>query len=163
MASKFRKTWGTQTEIGRHFNLSAIAVGKLLTSSGLRDATTKQPTDTALGEGFATSTPLRDGTPFFMWNRVKIGELLRASGAEKATPTEEGVTRVYSEMRRYLTKQWEDDKMERLAWQASDNVFDDTLDEIDKKIRSEVRKIVIARLVSEKIVEDGFFSLSPGR
>ncbi len=157
MASKFRKTWGTQTEIGRHFNLSAIAVGKLLTSSGLRNAETREPTEKALGEGFATSTPLKNGTPFFMWNREKIGMLLRAEGIETATPIEEATARVLSEMRRYLTMRFENDKMERLAWQASGNVFEDVLGEVDKRIRAEVRNIVIAKLVSEKIIEDGFF------
>jgi hypothetical protein len=31
------------------------------------------------------------------------------------------------------------------------------LGEVDKKIRAEVRNIVIAKLVSEKIIEYGFF------
>jgi hypothetical protein len=113
MGGKFRKTWGTQTEIGRHFNLSAIAVGKLLTSSGLRNAETREPTEKALREGFATSTPLKNGTPFFMWNREKIGGLLRAEGIDTATPIEEATARVHSEMRRFLAMQFED---EGLAW-----------------------------------------------
>ena len=78
----FASTWVNQTNLGKHFGMSAIAAGKKLTELGLRGPD-KQPTERALAEGFCRSTPLKDGTPFFMWNKKKVSELLRSSGLQQ--------------------------------------------------------------------------------
>jgi len=62
--------------------MSAIAIGKKLTESGLKGPD-KQPTQRALSEGFCRATQLKDGTPFFMWNKKKVAELLRSSGLQQ--------------------------------------------------------------------------------
>ncbi len=36
------------------------------------------PTTLALGNGYCTPTPLKDGTPFFMWNKQQVEELMQA-------------------------------------------------------------------------------------
>lgn len=74
--NKFTQKWASQTDIGRPYGLSGIAVGKVLIEAGLRDAVTKQPTSQALAEGWAIATPLQDGTPHFMWSRTKVAGLL---------------------------------------------------------------------------------------
>ena len=63
---KFDQIWSNQTDLGKRFGLSAIAVGKLLVEEGLKDQKTKLATEKALNEGYAKSTPLKDGTPYFM-------------------------------------------------------------------------------------------------
>jgi hypothetical protein len=76
---KFNQVWSNQTNLGKRYGLSAIAVGKILTTKGLRDPTTKQPTDDALIRGYAKATPLKDGTPYFMWNVAKVRPLIEQS------------------------------------------------------------------------------------
>ena len=80
--SSFANTWVNQTNLGKHFGMSAVAVGKKLTELGLKGPD-KQPTERALSEGFCRSTPLKDGTPFFLWHKGKVAELLRASGLQQ--------------------------------------------------------------------------------
>ena len=63
---KFDQIWSNQTDLGKRFGLSAIAVGKLLVEEGLKDQKTKSATKKAQNEGYAKSTPLKDGTPYFM-------------------------------------------------------------------------------------------------
>ncbi len=85
--SSFANTWVNQTNLGKHFGMSAIAVGKKLAELGLKGAD-KQPTELALSEGFCRSTPLKDGTPFFLWNKKKVAELLRSSGLQQLSSAE---------------------------------------------------------------------------
>src|ERR1035437_2349724 len=73
---KFADIWASQGRIGAHYGLSAIAVGKELQKAGLKDPQTKQATQKAIDEGYAKSTPLRDGTPYSMWNKQKIQSVL---------------------------------------------------------------------------------------
>ena len=73
---QFAQRWESQTAIGERFGLSGIAVGKVLIAEGLKDAKTKEAAQKALDEGYARATPLRDGTPFFLWRRWKVTQLL---------------------------------------------------------------------------------------
>lgn len=61
---KFSDIWINQTNLGKQFNLSAVAIGKKLKEMGLREAS-GAPSTKALEEGYCKSTPLKDGTPFF--------------------------------------------------------------------------------------------------
>ena len=74
--SKFKQTWKNQKEIGLVYGKSAIAVGKGLIELGLKDSSTKRPTQKALSEEIAKSTPLKDGTPFFLWHKAKTCQQL---------------------------------------------------------------------------------------
>lgn len=73
---KFNQIWSNQTNLGKRFGLSAIAVGKIFTETGLKDPKTKLATKKALDEGYAKDTPLKDGTPYFMWNIEKVRPLI---------------------------------------------------------------------------------------
>ena len=73
---KFNQMWSNQTNFGKKFGLSAIAVGKLLIEAGLKDPITKQATEKAISEGYAKSTPLKDGTPYFMWSIEEVRPLI---------------------------------------------------------------------------------------
>lgn len=74
--NKFKATWKNQKEIGIIYGKSAIAVGKALIELGLKDSSTKKPTDTALSQEIAKSTPLKDGTAFYLWHKTKTCEKL---------------------------------------------------------------------------------------
>ena len=81
--TKFSDIWVNQTTLGKQFGLSAIAMGKQLKELGLRSNETGTPTQEAIDNGFCKSTPLKDGTPFFMWNKAKVAELMPAKGHQK--------------------------------------------------------------------------------
>ena len=81
--TKFSDIWVNQTTLGKQFGLSAIAMGKKLKELGLRSNETGTPTQEAIENGFCKSTPLKDGTPFFMWNKAKVAELMQVQGDEK--------------------------------------------------------------------------------
>jgi len=74
--NKFKSTWKNQKEIGLIYGKSAIAVGKVLVELGLKDSSTKNPTQKALSEEIAKSTPLKDGTAFYLWHKAKTCEEL---------------------------------------------------------------------------------------
>ncbi len=79
---KFTDVWANQTKLGKQFGWSSIAMGKKLKELKLRGEN-GNPTEQALSEGYCTSTPLKDGTPFFMWNSQKIEELMRERGYQR--------------------------------------------------------------------------------
>jgi hypothetical protein len=61
--------------------------GQKLKELGLRGED-GNPTTLALGNGYCTPTPLKDGTPFFMWNRQQVEELMQAHGYHRLDPRE---------------------------------------------------------------------------
>jgi len=78
---KFSSTWVTQTQLGEHFSMTAREIGQKLVELGLRiynkDQRQYVPTQQALAEGLCTSTPLKNGTPFYMWHKGKVSKLLQ--------------------------------------------------------------------------------------
>ena len=78
---KFSDTWATLTQLGSMFNLSAKEIGQKLNELELRTYSINQhkyiPTQDAINNGFCTSTPLKHGIPFYMWQREKISLLLQ--------------------------------------------------------------------------------------
>ncbi len=73
---KFTSTWASVTVIGKRFGISGFKVNKLLEDQGLRDPDAKVPTPSALRDGMAIATPLKDGTPHFMWCSEKVFGML---------------------------------------------------------------------------------------
>ena len=84
---KFTDVWANQTDLGKQFGLSAVAMGKKLKELGLRGEDSN-PTTLALGTGYCIPTPLKDGTPFYMWNRQQVEELMQAHGYQRLDPQE---------------------------------------------------------------------------
>lgn len=84
---KFSDVWVNQTTLGKHFGLSAVAIGKKLKEFGLRSEDGK-PTEQALSGEVCKSTPLKDGTLFYMWNKQKVFCLMQDAGLEKLDPKE---------------------------------------------------------------------------
>lgn len=142
---KFNKIWANQTEIGRQYGLSSIAVGKLLMEHGLRDRTTKAATPDALNNGIAQFTPLADGTPFFMWNREKIGQIIQKTGFTQVSPTDFHTSRVTDKMKAALRPS-SNDKLNDIALDCFEDMLDEFLEDTPKAIRPEVKKNVMDRL-----------------
>jgi ribonuclease HI len=76
---RFRDNWANQTELGRRFGMSPAQLGRALKELGLRDQG-GIATPQALEGGYCTSTPLRNGTPFFMWHIERVSRLLTDNG-----------------------------------------------------------------------------------
>jgi hypothetical protein len=78
---KFSDVWATQTQLGNMFNLSAKEIGQKLNELELRTYSADHhkyiPTQCAINDGFCTSTQLKHGIPFYMWQREKISLLLQ--------------------------------------------------------------------------------------
>ena len=142
---KFKPLWSNQTDLGKAFGISAVAVGKLLVGAGLRDGTTKKATDEALAAGYAKATPLKDGTPFFMWNVERVRAII-AADHKPLSPVEFWVREV-RETIKYAEKM-DDDGHDKMASIMYDFMFDD----VPRNIRSEVRKIIEAEL--ERLYDD---------
>ena len=77
--NKFTQQWVNLTNLGKEFGLSSVAMGKKLKELNLRKEN-GEPTDMAVTNGFCHFTPLSNGTPFFMWNKQKIIDLMQKSG-----------------------------------------------------------------------------------
>ena len=132
---KFNDIWSNQTNLGKRFGISAIQVGEILIKHGLKSAKTKEATKKALDSGYAKSTPLKDGTPYYMWNIQMIQSLLKESYemlSEVGYWVNE-VKTIFQEADR-LTEEGQD----KLACFIADSAYD----EVPKKIRKEVKKIV---------------------
>ncbi len=84
---RFRDLWVNQTELGQHFGMSAVAIGKKLREVGLRTEQ-KEPSERAKTEGYCRFTPMKDGTPFYLWNKEKVAGLLRESGMSQLSESE---------------------------------------------------------------------------
>ncbi len=103
--NKFKATWKNQKEIGLIYGKSAIAVGKALVELGLKDNSTKNPTTLALSEEIAKSTPLKDGTPFYLWHKTKTCEKLDSlDGWSRQSQEERDLQRLTSEYISWIKK-----------------------------------------------------------
>ena len=139
-AAEFAREWerdpqgveSNQTELGKKYGLSAIAVGNLLKDAGLKDRTTGDATPRAVEEGFAVATPLKDGKPFFVWNVEKVGGLI----AERHEPL--------SKVDFWVNEVMVDLKKINEAWEAGDDkaacvMLDLLYDAVPKDVAAEVR------------------------
>jgi len=119
---KFRDVWVNQSTLGKAFNLSAVAIGKKLKELELRQ-TDGTPTTKALSEGYCRATPLKDGTPFFLWHKEKVKHLLQASGLQSLSEQElrckELAGRLIEAER--LSNQGQD----KVAYMMQDSVYDE--------------------------------------
>lgn len=84
---RFRDIWVNQTELGQHFGLSAVAVGKKLIEAGLRTEQ-KEPTELAKTEGYCRFSPMKDGTPFYLWHKEKVAAIFRQEGINQFSQEE---------------------------------------------------------------------------
>ena len=77
--------WVTLTNLGGWFDMTAVAVGKVLVGRGLKDkagATTK-----ALFGGYAKEARTRGGVEFYLWDAGKVAAIIDLSlDGDKPTP-----------------------------------------------------------------------------
>lgn len=132
---KFSKIWNSQTDLGKNFGLSAIAVGRLLIKAGLKDASTKAATQIALKSGYAMSTPLKDGTPYFMWNVKKVRPLIAQDHAplSKVDFWVNEVKDILRESDKLL-----DEGHDKLGYMLQDMAFDDVPGDVRAEVKSKM-------------------------
>jgi hypothetical protein len=132
MTKKFSQIWVNQTELGKKFGLSAVSVGKILIEHELKDSKTGQATQKAIEGGYAKSTPLKNGTPFFMWHLQKTKDLV----SKKHVPLSE-VDYWVNEVKKNLSE------AERLLVEGQDKlsylIMDHVYEEVPQKIRAAVK------------------------
>ena len=97
---KFKDKYCNLTKLGEMLDKNAIQTGKLLDEVGLRK--NKIPTQEALNEGYAVSTPLKNGRSFFMWNKRKVLDYLQEKGVTLVNKTEQVKRKVINEIRSFL-------------------------------------------------------------
>ena len=133
MVNKFNRVWSNQTNLGKIFGLSAVAIGKILIEHGLKDHKSGQATLEAIEGGYAKSTPLKSGTPFFMWNLNKVKNLI----GKKHAPLSQ-VEYWVNEVKKVILES------ERLLEEGRDKLacilMDHAYEEVPQKIRAEVRR-----------------------
>ena len=79
MAKKKKKNkvnYLTQTKLGERFNMSSVSMGKILAEMGLRDETTKLPTEKALEANYAEVVKYEGKIPMAIW-KSPVVELIR--------------------------------------------------------------------------------------
>ena len=132
---KFNQEWCNQTELGKKFGISAIEVGKLLAEYELRDLSTKSATEKAIKDEYAKFTPLKDGTPFYMWNIRKCKKLISQEHEEL------NKVDLYADEIRTMIKEAErldsigQDKMAYFIW---DGLYDDVPKEFREAVKAKI-------------------------
>lgn len=139
---KFSDIWINQTNLGKQFGLSAIAMGKKLQELGLKNAQGK-PTEQATAEEYCKSTPLKDGTPFFLWNRQKVENLMLASGAEKLDSKEVKA--------RDLATAWL--KLHKQVQKAVSSIEEDLLYEEAQELHKQAKRLGVIERVNQILQE----------
>lgn len=117
---RFRDIWVNQTTLGQHFGMSAIALGKKLHEIGLRTEQ-KEPTERAINDGFCRFTPMKDGKPFYLWNKTKVAALLRESGMSQLSQ-QEVEARETARMLIDLERQAEETGIDKILYFAIDEI-----------------------------------------
>ncbi len=135
--------WSNQTELGKQFGISAIAVGKLLMEAGLKNSATKLASQKALDEEYAKSTPLKDGTPYFMWNIDKVRSLI-AKDHQPLSKVDYWLKEV-EEMLKQADKMCNEGN-DKLGFMLADSVYEDVPKDIKQEVRTKVEQTVKVEL-----------------
>ena len=148
--NKFKQTWKNQSELGLIYGKSAIAVGKALTELGLKDSSTKNPTDMALTEEIAKSTPLKDGTAFYLWHKTKAcGKLDSLEGWERISQEQRDLQRL---TKKYISLIKEGN---RSLDRGEHHAIADGLWEEAKSVRKQIKKrgVDFVKLANQRIAK----------
>ena len=121
--NNWARTWVSQTDLGREFGLSSIAIGKHLSTLGLKEG--REASARALAEGLAVSAPLSNGVQNFRWNRERCVALLSESGLirlERSAVREATFDAEARSIAKKITKLFGDgqDKLASLYWESLD-------------------------------------------
>lgn len=133
---KFGDKYASMTVIGKQVGLSSREVGKKLKEIGLREQN-GEPTKEALDSGLAVSTPLKEGTKHYMWDRGAVVKKLGASGMVDTSPEAKRffhVKRVAQEALDMVRFDENDPMADKLARFGADVAMDEELPKIDDDI-----------------------------
>jgi hypothetical protein len=132
VTKKFNQVWINQTDLGKKFELSAVNIGKILIEHQLKDSKSGGATQKAIEEGYAKSTPLKNGTSFFMWHFQKTKDLI----CKKHVPLSE-IDYWVNEVKKKISeaKRLFEEGQDKLASLIMDHAYE----EVPQKIRAEVK------------------------
>ena len=132
MTKKFSQVWVNQTELGKKFGLSAMDIGKILIEQELKDPKSGRATQKAIESGYAKSTPLKNGTPFFMWHLQRTKDLISKKHV-LLSEVDYWVNEVKKSLLEAscLLKEGQD----KMAYLIADHVYE----EVPQKVRAEVK------------------------
>ena len=147
---KFEQVWGSLTDIGVGFGLSAVKVGAALKQMGLRDSNGK-PTEDTLAKGLAVATPTRTGHEHYMWNRWEIARLLQEQGHSKKVDTRDPLHPVAAEVHKLIQEAQRmekrgEDKPAMWAYEAAIEAFQEPLTKATPKKRMGVALRLYAQM-----------------
>ena len=143
---KFKDKWKNQTELGKLFGISSIKIGKILIKEGLKDQKTKKATEKALNEEYAISTPLKDGTLFYLWNLKKCKKLISTEykPINKIDYYFNEVKKIIKEANKLIDEG--SDKLGYMMWECA-------YDDIPKSIKEQVKNKVEEYLKENELVD----------
>lgn len=131
----FNKIWSNQTNLGKKFGISAVAVGEILVEFKLKYPASSLATEKAIKEGFAKFTPLKNGRHFFMWNIEKVSKLLKEKH-QPLSPVDYWVNEVKTAIKEaYEISENGDDKLGLLCLQS---VYDQVPANIQEEVRQKI-------------------------
>lgn len=135
--SKFSEKWASQTELGKFYGMSAIAIGKELEAFGLRDGVEKIATKKAIDEGWCISTPLKDGTAYWMWSRAKLKEAFSSKGMAQLGAPQKAANEVMEQLKKAQKLIEEGSKLGYWMQEAAyDNIPKDLVGEVQDILKS---------------------------
>lgn len=143
-----------QTALGKMFDLSAIHIGKILIQEGFRDPITKQATKYAIDNGFAKSSPLKDGTPFYMWHTNKIKPFI-IKHAVPLTEEQVQINKVKDNCR--AAHKLINGGQDKMAYFVYDCRYEEINDHIKKKIYGVAELEVEIEMLDNKNFDNGFW------
>jgi hypothetical protein len=116
---KWNQAWVNQTELGREFGMSAIALGKELTKLNLKDG--RGATEKAISEEYAVAAPLADGRLNFRWHKARCVDALRGAGLQRLSG---GEVRAATERAEAMSIAREIDRLQEEGDKMADLYFD---------------------------------------
>jgi hypothetical protein len=111
--------------------------------AGLKDPATKLASQKALDEEYAKSTPLKDGTPYFMWNIDKVRGLI-AKEHQPLSKVDYWVKEVEKSLKQ--AEKMCNEGNDKLGFMLADSVYDDVPKDIKQEVRAKVEQTVKVEL-----------------
>lgn len=146
---KFKDIWKTQTEIGKTFNLSAIAVGKKLNELGFKNPD-NTPSQYAIDKDVVHTVTNNQGISFYLWRKKEILDMISQTGLSCLHPIEQSYISIIKELESVEKKSKRDPVFEIMCDKGFSVIKESILDNNLKNLSNKQRKIVIRKLKQSK-------------
>jgi hypothetical protein len=110
----------------------------VLIENGLKDQQTKHATEKAIKDDYAKSTPLKDGTPYFMWNVQKVKQLL-SQDHQQLNKVDYWVAEVAKTIKE--AEQMCSEGNDKMGYMLADAAYDDVPKDILKEVKAKTKSV----------------------